>query len=420
MTDMLRAQQNNVDVGRLRMNVIGRSEGTPIPDARISLSYSGNPTETIEELKTDQSGNTEEVAVATPPLEYSMEPSERQPFSQFTINVTAEGYRPFNISGIEVLPTELSIQNVELVTIDSPGNPVDNIVIPESTLFGNFPPKIPEDEVKPMAETGEIVLNRVVIPEYVVVHDGPPGDNTAANYYVKYRDYIKNVGSSEIYATWSDATIRANILAIMSFTMNRVFTEWYRGQGKNFTITSSTAYDHAFSFGRTIYKTISDVVDSMFENYLSRPNIRQPILTQYCDGERVTCPNWMTQWGSKFLGDQGYSAIEILRYFYGSDMYINTAEAVAGIPASWPGYNLTLGATGAKVRQAQEQLARISKSYPAIPTVTPDGIYGPQTQEAVKKFQQVFGLPQTGIIDYNTWYKISAIYVAVTRIAELM
>lgn len=226
MTDMLRAQQNNVDVGRLRMNVIGRSEGTPIPDARISLSYSGNPTETIEELKTDQSGNTEEVAVATPPLEYSMEPSERQPFSQFTINVTAEGYRPINISGIEVLPTELSIQNVELVTIDSPGNPVDNIVIPESTLFGNFPPKIPEDEVKPMAETGEIVLNRVVIPEYVVVHDGPPGDNTAANYYVKYRDYIKNVGSSEIYATWSDATIRANILAIMSFTMNRVFTEW--------------------------------------------------------------------------------------------------------------------------------------------------------------------------------------------------
>lgn len=194
----------------------------------------------------------------------------------------------------------------------------------------------------------------------------------------------------------------------------------YRGQGKNFTITSSTAYDHAFSFGRTIYKTISDVVDSMFENYLSRPNIRQPILTQYCDGERVTCPNWMSQWGSKFLGDQGYSAIEILRYFYGSDMYINTADAIAGIPASWPGYNLSLGATGAKVRQVQEQLARISKSYPAISTVTPDGIYGPKTQEAVRKFQQVFGLPQTGIIDYNTWYKISAIYVAVTRMAELV
>lgn len=226
MTDMLRAQQNNVDIGRLRMSVIGSSEGTPIPGARISLSYSGNPTETLEELTTDESGNTEEVAVATPPLEYSMEPSERQPFSQFTINVTAEGYRPINISGIEVLPTQLSIQNVEMATSDAPGSPVDNIVIPESTLFGNFPPKIPEDEVKAVAETGEIVLNRVVVPEYVVVHDGPPGDNTAANYYVKYRDYIKNVGSSEIYATWPDATIRANVLAIMSFTMNRVFTEW--------------------------------------------------------------------------------------------------------------------------------------------------------------------------------------------------
>lgn len=409
-----------MDRGRLRMKVTGKSEGTPIPDARISISYTGNPVGTIEEVSTDESGNTQEIALPTPPLEYSMEPGEQQPYSEYTINVSARGYRSINISGIEVLPTQLSIQNVELDTLDAPGNQVANIVIPDSTLYGNYPAKIPEDEVKPVADTGEIVLSRVVIPEYVIVHDGPPGDNTATNYYVRYRDYIKNVGSSEIYATWPDATIRANILAIMSFTLNRVYTEWYRGQGKNFTITSSTAYDHAFSYGRTIYKTISDVVDTMFENYLSRPNIRQPILTQYCDGQKVTCPNWMTQWGSKYLGDQGYSAIEILRYYYGSNMFINTADAISGIPSSWPGYNLTLGANGPKVRQIQEQLARISRAYPAIPTITPDGIYGPRTQEAVQKFQQVFGLPQTGVIDYNTWYQISAIYVAVTRIAELM
>lgn len=160
-------------------------------------------------------------------------------------------------------------------------------------------------------------------------------------------------------------------------------------------------------------------MDEMFENYLSRPNVTQPILTQYCDGQRVSCPDWMTQWGSKNLGDQGYSAIEILRYFYGNSIYINVAEGISGIPASWPGYNLSLGATGAKVRQVQEQLARISKTYPAIPTINVDGIYGPATQEAVKKFQSVFGLPQTGVIDYKTWYEISAIYVAVTRIAEL-
>ena len=157
----------------------------------------------------------------------------------------------------------------------------------------------------------------------------------------------------------------------------------------------------------------------MFENYLSRPNVKQPILTQYCDGQKVSCPSWMTQWGSKSLGDQGYSAIEILRYFYGSNMYINTAEAVSGIPASWPGYNIGIGSSGQNVYQIQKQLARIAKAYPAIPSIVPDGIYGPKTKEAVEKFQAVFGLPVSGVVDYNTWYEISNIYVAVTRIAEL-
>ena len=253
-----------------------------------------------------------------------------------------------------------------------------------------------------------------------MVHDGAPGDSTAANYYVRYRDYIKNVASSEIYATWPDATIRANVLAIMSFTLNRVYTEWYRGKGYVFTITSSTAYDHKFIYGRNFFQSISQVVDEMFENYLSRPNVRQPILTQYCDGQRVTCPDWMSQWGSKYLGDQGYSAIDILRSYYGNDMYINSAEGISGIPASWPGYDLGVGASGPKVRQLQEQLARISRAYPAIPTITADGVYGSRTREAVEKFQSVFGLPVTGIVDYPTWYKISDIYVAVSRIAELV
>lgn len=193
----------------------------------------------------------------------------------------------------------------------------------------------------------------------------------------------------------------------------------YRGKGYSFTITSSTAYDHKFVYGRNIYSNISTIVNEMFENYLSRPNVTQPILTQYCDGQKVSCPNWMTQWGSKSLGDRGYSAIEILRYYYGSNMYINTAEAISGIPASWPGYDLVVGSSGEKVRQLQQQLARISKTYPAIPTVTVDGIYGNETRKAVEKFQSVFGLPVTGTVDYLTWYEISAIYVAVTRIAEL-
>ena len=194
----------------------------------------------------------------------------------------------------------------------------------------------------------------------------------------------------------------------------------YRNKGYDFTITSSTAYDHKWVYGRNYFDSISQVVDEMFTNFLSRPNVRQPILTQYCDGQRVTCPNWLSQWGSKYLGDQNYSAIQILRYYYGSDMYINEAEEISGIPASWPRENLQVGSAGEKVRQMQEQLNRIAQVYTSIPRIAADGSYGPSTAAAVRQFQSVFGLPQTGIVDYPTWYKISEIYVGVTRIAELV
>ena len=410
---------NNIDDGFLRISIAGRSNGLPIRNARISISYSSEPDRVIEEVRTDESGNSEEILLSAPPLEFSMEPSDVQPYSNYTLSVEAEGYAPRTVSGISILPTETSLQKIELDTPDAVSPGVNPIVIPAHTLYGNFPPKIPEPEVVPVTETGQIVLSRVVIPEYVIVHDGVPNDNTAADYYVRYKDYIKNVASSEIYATWPDATLRANILAILSFTLNRVYTEFYRGKNFNFTITSSTAYDHKFVYGRNIFSNISRIVDEMFENYLSRPNVRQPILTQYCDGKRVSCPGWMTQWGSKDLGDQGYSAIEILRYFYGSDMYINVADQISGIPASWPGYTLTVGSRGDKVAMIQRQLNRIAQNYPAIPTVNADGIYGPKTSAAVSKFQSVFGLPVTGEVDYRTWYAISNLYVAVTRIAEL-
>lgn len=417
--DLNQNVNENVDTGTLRIHLTNESNGTPVQGAKISISYTGNPSQTIEEVSTDDSGNSEELTLNAPPLEYSMEPSEEQPYAEYTIRVQAPGYRDITVSAINVLPGETAIQNVRMEAEDAPGDRIDMVVIAAHTLYAEYPPKIPEDEIKPMNESGEIVLSRVVIPEYIVVHDGAPGDTTASDYYIRYRDYIKNVASSEIYATWPDAAIRANVLAIMSFTLNRVYTEWYRGKGYNFTITSSTAYDHKFIYGRNYFQSISRVVDEMFENYLSRPNVRQPILTQYCDGQRVTCPNWMSQWGSKYLGDQGYSAIDILRNYYGNDMYINTAQGISGIPASWPGYNLSIGSSGEKVRQLQEQLQRISQAYPAIPSITADGIYGNRTKEAVAKFQSVFGLPATGVVDYPTWYRISDIYVAVSRIAEL-
>ena len=191
----------------------------------------------------------------------------------------------------------------------------------------------------------------------------------------------------------------------------------YRNQGYDFTITTSTAYDQKFVYGRNIFENIDRLVDNIFANYLSRPGVRQPIFTSYCDGKRVTCSG-LSQWGSKYLGDEGYSAIEIIRYYYGNDMYINTAEQISGVPSSFPGYDLSIGASGDKVRQLQTQLNRIARNYPAIPTITVDGIYGPATAGAISTFQEIFDLPVTGITDYATWYEVSDIYVGVTRISE--
>lgn len=406
------------DTGKLQINVTNNLN-IPIENATINLTYSGQPENIIEVLRTNNSGQTDSVDLDAPPIELSLtEDNLIMPYSEYSIYVTAEGYEPIDISGIEILSETASVQEVKMTPVE-PGQIGADIVIPAHTLYGYYPPKIAEAEIKPMDETGEIVLSRVVVPETIIVHDGTPSDSTAKDYYVPYRDYIKNVASSEIYATWPDSTITANVLAILSFTLNRVYTEWYRNKGYTFTITSSTAYDHKWIYGRNIYDNISLIVDEIFDQYLSRPGVRQPILTQYCDGRRVQCPNWMTQWGSKDLGDRGYSAIEILRYFYGDDMYINTAEAISGIPSSWPGYNLSVGNRGDKVRQMQEQLDEIAKVYSSIPRIAADGIFGEATRRAVSQFQSIFGLPSTGIVDFRTWYKISQIYVGVTRIAEL-
>lgn len=418
----LRAMQTEaVDRGTLQINVTSSVNAFPVERAEISISYTGVPESTLEKIQTDSSGQTETIELAAPPEEWSLDIEEdRQPYSEYTLSIKAPGFEPVNIAGTEILANVKAIQNIQMKPADVSGEEDQVFVIPAHTLYGDYPPKIAEAEIKPVTETGEIVLSRVVVPEYIVVHDGSPRDSTATNYYVKYKDYIKNVASSEIYATWPENTIRANVLAIMSFTLNRVYTEWYRNKGYDFTITSSTAFDHKWIPERNIFDSISVIVDELFADYLSRPNVRQPILTQYCDGRRVSCPNWLTQWGSKALGDQGLTAIEILRYYYGDDMYINTAQEISGIPSSWPGYTLEQGASGEKVRQMQEQLRVISEAYPAIPKVEADGIYGPATTQAVEKFQSVFGLPVTGTVDYSTWYKISEIYVGVSRIAELV
>jgi len=410
------AQMGTQTFGNLRVRAT-TANLTPVPGATVNITDINNPDTILAQMVTNDVGLTEEISLPAPAIDYSLEPSTVQPYAVYDVNVIAENFRPVTVNGTNVLPNVSSSQDATLVPEPEPEDKA-LYVIPPHTLFGDYPPKIAEDEIKPTAETGEIVLQEVVVPEFIIVHDGPPTDASATNHYVRFRDYIKNVACSEIYATWPENAIYANILAILSFTLNRVFTEWYRSQGFNFTITSSTAFDHKWMNGRNIFNNISLLVDSIFVNYLSRPSVRQPILTQYCDGYRVQCPGWMQQWGSKQLGDQGYDAIEILRNYYGDSIFINTARQVSGVPASWPGANLTLGSRNGNVRIIQSQLNTIAQAYPAIPIVSVDGEYGPRTSEAVRIFQEIFNLPATGIVDFPTWYKISFVYTAVARLAE--
>ena len=411
--------QYSSDTGNLNVIVTGTDSYSPLSSATIEIANTGAPNQILESVTTNQNGQTGNIELSAPPLEYSMEPTDNQPYAEYNVKISAPGYQEEIVSGVQIFSGENGLQSIVLQPSEQTPDYVYNpIVIGGHTLWEYYPPKIAESEIKPLSESGEIVLSRVVVPETIVVHDGVPGDSTATDYYVPYIDYIKNVACCEIYSTWPESTIEANILAIMSFTLNRVYTEWYRNKGYNFTITSSTAYDHKWIYGKTIYENISQVADRLYNRYLARPNVKQPILTQYCDGKRVSCPNWMTQWGSKALGDDGFSAIDIIHYYYGSDMYINEAEIVSGIPSSYPGYDLTIGSSGEPVITIQEQLNRIAQNYPAIPTVTVDGIFGSATAESVRAFQSIFNLPVSGIVDFPTWYKISQIYVGVSKIGE--
>lgn len=403
--------QNMPDTGSLRVDVTDQN-GKPIDGATADISITGEPESTLESIQTDSNGQTESVELPAPPFEYTENPGVTQPYSEYSIIVRAPGFAPVSINGIDIFSSRRSIQDVRLTETSQV------VTIGPNTLFGDYPPKIPEASIKPITSTGEIVLDRVVVPGTVVVHDGVPTDSTASNYYVSFPDYIKNVACSEIYPTWPEATITANVIAIVSFTLNRVYTEWYRNKGYSFTITSSTAFDHKWINERNIFDNVGLIVDEVFADYVSKPDVKQPILTQYCDGKRTTCSG-MSQWGSKYLGDQNYSALQILRNYYGSDIYINTAEEVSGIPLSWPGYTLDIGDSGTPVRTIQEQLSAIRRTYSNIPSLAIDGIYGEDTAAAVSRFQSIFDLPVTGEVDYSTWYKISQLYVALEKLAEL-
>lgn len=413
------------DIGNLRVQCFKEDSKVPVDGCNVVVSPSEEQNNNMVQspgttLSTDSSGLTSTIDLAAPPFSYSQEPFNNLPYSLYDVTVERSGFNPVSIKGVQIFPERTAMQQVNLFETGNRASRAEVIIILPNRLNGNFPPKIPEDPDKPLPPPSSgVVLPKPVVPEFITVHQGSPNDASAPNYTVLYRDYVKNVASCEIYSTWSESTIRANVFCIISFTLNRIYTEWYRGKGKNFDITSSTAYDHAFNFGRNIYDSISVIVDEIFSTYIRRFGRKQPLLAQYCDGKTVSCPQWLSQWGSKFMGDQGKVPYEILTYYYGNDIELVTAEQVKGSPSSYPGYDLTIGSTGEPVKQTQEFLNRIAQNYPLIPKVAVDGNFGSNTAEAVKVFQGIFKLPQTGIVDFATWYQISNIYVGVTRIAEL-
>lgn len=407
---------NYLDRGNLQIFV---TEGeSPVPGAQVRIS-DPQTGKVLEEAVTDESGQTPFVELPAPPMEWSVVEGEaaQRPYAVYNVTVSAGGWQTLHIGGVELLPAGRAIQRAELLRAAPGGFNVRNVLLPPHALWGEPSAREPEEEVKPLPEPeGLVVLPEPVIPEFIVVHDGRPEDASAADYWVRFKDYIKNVACSEIYSTWRTEAIRANVLAILSFTLNRVYTEWYRGKGYPFTVTSSTAFDQSYFHGRTIFEEIGAVVDDLFTTYITREGISQPLFTQYCDGRRTQCGG-LSQWGSQALGEQGWDAVSILRKYYGSDIYLKSAEKVEGVPMSYGGKVLSRGSEGEAVRTVQEQLNRIAQNYPAIPKIPADGAYGPATEEAVTEFQRIFHLPQTGSVDFAGWYEISNVFVAVSKMA---
>lgn len=389
-------------LGYLQVNTFFQGVGSPAQGATVRV-FNSDTKSIVSESQTDAQGQVKNIALITPPIEYSLQYGLPRPFNQYDVQVIYQDYQSVYISNVQLFPEQTAIQNVLLLPSY---NAID---IPYPTLWGTYPPKIPESEVKKLPlPTGQIVLPEPVVPSLITVHEGRPEDSSASNYTVGFKDYIKNVASCEIYSTWPREAIKANVFAILSFTLSRVYTEWYRGKGYGFTITNSTAFDQAFSFGRNIFDEISEVVDEIFTTYISRPDLVQPLFTQYCDGKRVKRAGWLSQWGSKELADQGLNALQILKTYYGSDIVLKQAKKVEGIPLSFTNV-LKIGSTGDAVKTIQQQLNTISNNYPLIKKVVVDGVYGASTAEAVRTFQQIFDLPETGEVNFPTWYSISNI-----------
>ena len=395
-------------------------EALPVQGARITVTDPANGE--THTLTTDSSGRTAALCVTAPPVDWSLVPDSAElPYSTYNALVEAEGYLSVEITGIQVFSGQQSLQPVEMnptpggeVALARSGvTPTEEIDIPPNGL------RLVREQA-PQGFPGDVMtLSRVFVPTYITVHLGAPNNTAARNVTVSFRDYIKNVASSEIYPTWPENALRANILAQITFAQNRIFTEWYPSQGYNFNITNNTNYDQYFVYGRNIFTNISRIVDEIYDQYIRRQGVLNPLFAQYCNGTTVTCEG-LSQWGTVSLANNGYTPLGILRYYYGSDIQLATASEQRPIGSSYPGSPLRVGSTGEAVRTLETQLNRIRRNYPAIPAISNvDTTFTAETQAAVRAFQRIFNLSPDGVVGPTTWNKIAYIYVAVTRLAEL-
>lgn len=396
--------------GYLIVNVYSDTIANPVKNAIVKVLKNEN---IITEVKTNEDGKTEIITLDTVDKSFSeKDQQETRPYETYDILVTSLGLTETRVEGVQIFDGITSIQNIYMTSLDE--NEEEDIeVIPPNTLWGDYPPNI-EEQIE--QEITPYVLSKVVIPENIIVHDGIPTNANAANYTVPFIDYIKNVASSEIYSTWPEETIKANILAIISFTLNRIFTEWYPSKGFDFTITSTTSYDQKYTKNGTIFQTISDIVDEIFTNYIRSGIKPQPLLAHY--KSNTTEPGYLSQWGSKDLGDKGYDAIQILKYYYGNNINIYEAETVGEYPYSFT-KTLKEGDCSNDVYILQNVLNYIRGNYPGIPAIeNPSGLFDAATKKAVLKFQSVFYLSQTGTVNKQTWYRISYIYTAISKMTN--
>ena len=403
------------------LQIFSRSATDGIPVSGVTARVRpASGTGDARNVTTDDSGYAEPIRLSAPDKSYSLDENNNSvlPYAVYNITVDHEGYYPIVINGVQVFDGQNAMVDLNMIPLEENAafrSQPEIFNIPEHTLFaeeggsGSGP-----------AVLCERILREVVIPNKIVVHLGTPASN-ARNVTVPFRDYIKNVASSEIYPTWPEQSLRANIHAQISLALNRIFTEWYRSKGKgyDFDITNSTSYDQYYVHGRNIFESISKLVDEIFDTYIQKGNAVEPYYAEYCDGKSVSCPG-MKQWGTKDLADQGYSALQILRYYYGNDIKLVTTDNIQDVKESYPGTPLRLGSTGDDVRIIQRQLNRIAKNYPGIGTIANiNGVFGSDTEQMVKKFQKQFSLTTDGVIGRATWYKISYIYASVKKLAEL-